>query len=159
MLFSIKIILLGIFSTVAIDIWATFSNKVLNIPRTNWGMVGRWLGHIPKGVYFHGPISSSPAINHELVIGWAFHYLIGITYAALYVATITLVFESHSTLPIAVGFGLLTILSPWFIMQPALGLGVCAHKASKPNLVRFQNFAIHTIFGVALYFGWVGLNA
>jgi len=155
----IKIIILGLLSTASIDIWATFSNRYLGFPRTNWALVGRWIGHIPKGVFFHRPVSSSPEIGNEKAIGWLFHYFIGIVYAAFYFYVVTFLENGEPTIFIAWIFGLVTILSPWFIMQPALGLGICAVKAPSPNMVRLQNFAIHSIFGIALYYGWVGINA
>jgi len=155
----IKVITLDIFATVAIDIWATFSNKVLNFPRTNWAMVGRWLGHIPTGKYMHNPVNSSPEIKYENTIGWVFHYFIGVAYAAIYGVLVIWVLEGSATLFSSWVFGLFTILSPWLILQPALGLGICAVKAPKPNMVRLQNFTIHSIFGIALYCGWQGINA
>ena len=155
----VKVFIVGVFATVVIDIWATFSNKVLRLPRTNWAMVGRWLGHIPSGKYAHNPVSASPEIKSEKAIGWVFHYFIGVVYALIYVAFVVLILQGKATLLAAWVFGLVTILSPWLILQPALGLGLCAAKAPKPNMVRLQNFAIHSIFGVALYFGWIGINA
>jgi len=154
----IKILMIGVFATVMMDIWATFSNRVLKFPRTNWAMVGRWLGHIPKGKFFHNPVSDSPEIKYENGLGWAFHYFIGIVYATFYVAMVLRGFDGSASLITAWFFGLVTIISPWFILQPALGLGVCAIKAPKPNMVRFQNFAIHSVFGIALYYGWQFIN-
>jgi len=154
----IKIVAIGIFATVIMDIWATFSNRILKFPRTNWAMVGRWLGHIPNGKFIHKPISSSPEIKYENILGWAFHYFVGVIYAAFYVVMVIWAFEGNSWLLNAWFFGLVTILSPWFILQPALGLGICAVKAAKPNMVRLQNFAIHSIFGIALYYGWLSVN-
>jgi hypothetical protein len=63
------------------------------------------------------------------------------------------------TLVSAVLFGLITILSPWLLMQPALGLGMFATKAPKANLVRLQNLIIHTIFGLVLYYSYQVSNA
>ncbi|NQZ22780.1 MAG: DUF2938 domain-containing protein [Colwellia sp.] len=154
----IKILAIGIFATVIMDIWATFSNRVLNFPRTNWAMVGRWLGHIPSGKYIHNPVGRSAEIKYESILGWVFHYFVGVIYASFYVAMVLWQGEGSSSLLNAWLFGLLTILSPWFILQPALGLGICAAKAPKPNMVRLQNFAIHSIFGIALYYGWLSIN-
>ena len=149
---------MGIIATAAIDLWATFSSKVLRIPRTNWAMVGRWIGHFPNGTFVHHPISASPAIGNELLLGWVFHYLVGIAYAAIYFVLVFLVLGNTPGPLSAWGFGLVTIVSPWFIMQPCLGLGILAANAPQPNLVRFQNIVIHSIFGIALYFGWVAFD-
>lgn len=145
----------GLFATVAIDIWATFANRALGLPRTNWALVGRWLGHLPARRFVHRPIGAAAPVGNELLIGWAFHYLIGLLYAALYFAYAWIAADGEPTLRSAILFGLLTLLSPWFILQPALGLGVCARRAPRPHHVRLQNIIIHSIFGAALYGGWI----
>lgn len=152
---AVKVALLGIFATIAIDTWATFSNKALNLPRTDWAMVGRWLSHIPTGKLVHNSIRSTSQANHEKLLGWTFHYCIGIVYAALYTMIVLLILDGQPSLASAWVFGMATILSPWLIMQPCLGMGFCATKAAHPNKVRLQNLAIHSIFGTALYYGWL----
>jgi hypothetical protein len=151
---ALRILVMGLTATVAVDLWATFANKILGWPRTNWGMVGRWIGHMRDGQFTHASIGSSPPIVHESILGWAFHYAIGCLYAALYLTYATIVLDGQPTLVSAVLFGLVTILSPWLLMQPALGLGICASKAPRPALVRMQNLIIHTIFGLVLYYAY-----
>lgn len=149
---------LGVLSTLAIDAWSLFVSTVFKFPKTNWAMVGRWIGHMRNGKLTHQSIAAAPAINNELVLGWIFHYLIGIAYAGLYVALVYFYFDKTPSLISAWLFGVVTIVSPWFIMQPGLGLGICARKAANPKLTRLQNLAIHSIFGVALYYSWVAVN-
>lgn len=150
---------MGLTATVAIDLWATFANRVLGWPRTNWAMVGRWIGHMRDGQFMHASIGSAKPIGHESLVGWIFHYATGCIYAVLYVIYVNVVQAGQPTLGSAVLFGWVTILSPWLLMQPALGLGVCAWKAPRPNLVRLQNLIIHTIFGLALYYSHQALDA
>lgn len=149
---ALRILVMGITATVAIDLWATFSNRVLGWPRTHWGMVGRWIGHMRYGRFTHTSIGSSAPVVHESLLGWVFHYVVGCLYAAIYLACVHVAHEGQPTLMSAVLFGWLTILSPWLLMQPALGLGICASKAPRPTLVRMQNLIIHSIFGLALYY-------
>jgi hypothetical protein len=156
---ALRVFMMGITATVAIDVWATFANRMLGLPRTNWGMVGRWIGHMRAGRFTHVSIGSSPPIAHESILGWIFHYVVGCIYAALYLAYTNIVHMGQPTLVSAVIFGLVTILSPWLVMQPALGLGICASKAPRPTLVRMQNVIIHVIFGSALYYSYHLLNA
>ena len=149
---AFQILTMGVIATMAIDLWATFANGVLGWPRTNWRMVGRWIGHIPKGQFTHASIASSPSIRHELVIGWTFHYVVGCIYAGLYVLLVSAVQMYQPTLKSALLFGLATVLAPWFLLQPGLGLGIFASRAPRPNLVRLQNLIIHIMFGLALYY-------
>jgi len=85
--------------------------------------------------------------------------MVGCIYAALYLMYVSTAPMGQPTLVSAVLFGLVTILSPWLLMQPALGLGICASKAPRSNLVRLQNLIIHTIFGLALYYSYQVSNA
>jgi hypothetical protein len=55
-----------------------------------------------------------------------------------------------SVLP-AISFGLLTVVFPFFIMQPCMGLGIAASKTPQPNLARFRSLLTHLIFGFGLY--------
>ena len=156
---ALRILVMGITATVAIDLWATFANRVLGWPRTSWALVGRWIGHMRDGQFTHASIGSAPTIAHESVLGWVFHYVVGCVYAALYLVYVSAAQMGQPTLVSAVLFGLVTILSPWLVMQPALGLGICASNAPRPTLVRMQNLFIHTIFGFALYYSYQALNA
>jgi hypothetical protein len=148
---ALHILVMGITATVAIDVWATFANRMLGWPRTNWAFVGRWIGHMRDGHFTHASIGSSLPIAHEAVLGWVFHYVVGCIYASLYLIYVSTAQVGRPTLVSAVLFGLVTIVSPWLLMQPALGLGICASKAPRANLVRLQNLIIHTLFGLALY--------
>lgn len=156
---ALRVLVMGITATAAIDLWATFANRMLGWPRTNWGMVGRWIGHMRDGQFTHISIGSSPPIVRESMLGWLFHYLVGCIYAALYLMYVSTAQMGQPTLVSAVLFGLVTILSPWLLMQPALGLGMGASKAPRPNLVRLQNLIIHTVFGLMLYYSYQVSNA
>ena len=54
----LHIIITGVIATLILDICATFA-KWLKLPATNWGFVGRWLGHLPSGRFIHRPIIKS----------------------------------------------------------------------------------------------------
>ena len=156
---ALRVLVMGIAATVAIDLWATFTNRVLGWPRTNWRMVGRWIGHMRNGQFTHASIAGSLPVVHESVLGWVFHYLVGCIYAALYLVFVNIALLGRPTLVSSVLFGLVTIVSPWLLMQPALGMGIGASKAPRPILVRLQNLSIHSIFGIALYYSWKVPNA
>jgi hypothetical protein len=155
---SFTVILVGLVATAAIDIWAEFLNKVWKLPVTNWGMVGRWFGHMPRGRFIHAPIKNADPIVGEKVIGWSAHYLIGVIYAAFFLLVVVPTFGGRPTLALGLGFGLSTIVFPWLVLQPGLGLGAFAHRAPKPNVIRLINISIHTIFGASLYLAWLLVN-
>jgi len=52
-----------------------------------------------------------------------------------------------------------TVLMPWLVMQPALGLGVASAKTPNPAGARVKSLATHTVFGLGLYLSALVLAA
>ena len=117
-------------------------------------MVGRWCAHLRTGQFIHRLISLSKPVEYEQTIVWLFHYIIGIRYAYLYVMLMVFIVIKDPSLTSAIIYGLVTLIAPWLVLQPALGLGLFARLAEKPNTIRALNLSVHLIFGVALYFAW-----
>jgi len=116
------------------------------------------VGGFSRGVFTHRPITAAPKVAGEAAIGWAFHYAVGIAYAALYLAIMKLGFGSGPTLLSALVFAIALLVAPWFVMQPALGLGFMAARTPNPATVRAINVSVHAVFGLGLYLGaiaWV----
>jgi hypothetical protein len=150
--------LIGIVATIGMDLWATIVKYIFRLPATDWAMIGRWFGHMPRGVFVHHPISESPAIRHELAIGWIAHYVTGVVYGFLYLYIVVALFSSTPSLGSALVFGIATLVAPWFIMQPGLGMGVFATQAPRPDLIRLINLSMHVAFGASLFLGWLLLQ-
>ncbi|MDH5232165.1 MAG: DUF2938 domain-containing protein [Gammaproteobacteria bacterium] len=142
---------MGFVATLTIDVWAEILSKGFKLPTTNWAMVGRWFAHLPKGQVIHKPIAASDKVKFEAAIGWVLHYVIGIVYAFIYLALL----HAQPDLLSAIIFGLATVLVPWFVLQPGLGMGIFARFAPKPTMTRIINLSMHSIFGAALYLGWL----
>ena len=113
---------------------------------------------MPRGVFVHRPIAATPSIRGELAIGWGFHYVVGIAYAALYLAITRLVLASGPTLISALVFAIALLVVPWFVMQPALGLGFFAARTPQPSVTRIINISGHAAFGVGLYLGAISMS-
>ena len=46
-----------------------------------------------------------------------------------------------------------SVVIPWFILQPGLGLGVMGRKTAKPAIPILNALANHIVYGIALYGG------
>src|SRR5262245_50059706 len=79
-------ILVGIGATALTDVWGYARKPLLGIAPPDYGMVGRWMGHMAHGQFRHEAISKSPPVHGERLIGWTAHYLIGIAFAGLLIA-------------------------------------------------------------------------
>lgn len=147
-------LLIGLLATVLIDIWALVLKHALNLPTTNWAMVGRWVGHLPKGQFVHRPIGNAAPIAGEASLGWATHYVIGMIYGVGYLWLMRDVVAQTPSLVSAIVFSVVLLVAPWFIMLPGLGAGILARRAPRPWLMRGINVSVHVIFGIGLYAGW-----
>ncbi len=105
------------------DQWGLFLKRAFKITPSNICLVGRWLRYMPAGIFKHANIGSTPRKSAECAIGWMAHYTIGITFASAFVTLVGPDWLQHPTLMPAIGFGVITVLAPFFIMQPAFGLG------------------------------------
>lgn len=149
----LPITLTGVIATCLLDLWAVSADRVFGWPRTNWALVGRWFSYLPRGKFRHTPISATSPAPLERLIGWWGHYFVGVAYAMIYMAILSWL-ELAPSFGSAVLFGMITLLAPWMIMQPGMGLGFFAASTPNPPLVRCMNVAAHSIFGLGLYGGW-----
>lgn len=117
----------------------------------DYAMVGRWAGHICRGQWAHNSIAKAPAIAGESVTGWAIHYLTGVLFAALLIAIAGTQWLLNPTLLPALLVGALTVIVPFFVMQPAMGAGIAALRTPFPWKNRLRSLLNHAIFGLGLY--------
>ena len=154
--FVVRALLIGIGATALIDLWALFLRLAFAVPLPDYALVGRWLGHMPAGRFMHASIAAAPHIRGEHIIGWVAHYAIGVTFAGLLLIACGLDWARQPSPGPALAFGILTVVAPYFIMQPGMGLGIAASKTPKPGLARVRSLITHTVFGVGLYVSaWV----
>jgi hypothetical protein len=106
---------------------------------------------MPEGIFKHSNIVSTPPKSAECTVGWIAHYTIGITFAIAFVALVGNNWLQHPTPIPAIVFGVVTVLGPFFIMQPSFGLGFAASKTSNPTQARLRSLMNHTAFGIGLY--------
>ncbi|MCB0213466.1 MAG: DUF2938 domain-containing protein [Anaerolineae bacterium] len=156
MLSIISAILIGLGATLTFDLWGLLLKYTFKIMPSNICLVGRWLRYMPEGTFKHTNIGSAPRKSAECTVGWIAHYLIGISLATAFVALAGHNWLQHPTLMPAIVFGVVTVLAPFAIMQPAFGLGFAAAKTSNPMQARVRSVMNHLAFGIGLYlFAWV----
>lgn len=146
-------LIMGLVATAVLDLWAQFLKQFAGVIPTNWAMVGRWFAHLPHGQFQHAAISQAPVVANERILGWFAHYVVGFSYALIF-----LLLSDEQTMPItwlsAISFGFFTVLAPWLILQPGLGLGYFASNTPNPTATRFLNMLAHMVFGLGLYLAW-----
>jgi hypothetical protein len=77
--------------------------------------------------------------------------MIGTMFAIAFVAFVGKNWLQHPMLIPAMVFGVVTVSMPFFIIQPAFGLGFAASKTSNPAQARVRSLMNHSVFGFGLY--------
>ena len=150
----IEIAVTGLVVTGLADLWQQILSRVAYFPIANWSLVGRRVGWMLRGVFRHRHIGDATVIRGEQAIGWVFHYNIGIVYAGLYLFVVDGLANVELSLVNALLFGLVTVTTPFLLMQPALGLGVMARHAVNRLQILFVTVTTHIVFGVGLFIGF-----
>lgn len=147
----VSVLGVGVGATLFMDTAALIKKRFFAQPSLDYRLVGRWLGHMLDGQIRHPAIAAAAPTRHERLVGWLFHYLTGIVFAALLVVTVGSDWLNAPTLMPAVLTGLFSIAAPWLIMQPAWGMGVAASRTAKPGVARQRSLVTHLTFGLGLY--------
>lgn len=148
----IRTLLTGVGATVVMDVWAVARQRWLGVPRPDYGMVGRWLGHmVHSGRFRHDRIAAAPAVTGERAIGWAAHTLTGMAFAALLPAIWGVAWLHDPTPGPALLVGVATVAAPFLLMQPGMGAGIAASRTPRPAAARLQSVITHAVFGLGLY--------
>lgn len=154
----ISAIVIGIGATLTADLLALFLKAAFKIASPNYCVVGRWLRYMPEGIFKHSNIASTPQKSAECAVGWLAHYVIGVIFGIAFVVLVGNNWLQRPTLIPAIAFGVVTVLAPFFIMQPLFGLGFAASNTSHPIQARFRSLMNHTAFGIGIYLFALLLN-
>ena len=126
------------------DLWNLFLKRTFSLPSLNYCLLGRWLRHMPWGTLRHASITAAPPKSFECKVGWFAHYTIGVVFALVFVVLTSGDWVARPTLLPALLYGIGTVLFPFFIMQPSLGLGIAASRTPKPTQARLKSLVTHT---------------
>jgi hypothetical protein len=152
---AIPALLVGAGATATMDLWALARRRLFGTPLPDYGLVGRWLGHMKDGRFRHDAIAAARPLRGEAILGWTAHYAIGIGFAALLLAVAGPGWLARPSLAPALALGLATVAAPFLVMQPGMGAGVAASRTKRPSAARIQSLVTHTVFGLGLYLaGW-----
>jgi len=149
--YAARAALVGAGATALLDLWSAFLQRWFAVPAPNWSLVGRWVGHVAHGRFAHAAIGKAPPLRGERALGWAAHYAIGIAFAAALFGIEGLEWARNPTLLPALIVGVATVVFPFFVMQPGMGLGFAASKSPNPAQARLRSLTAHAVFGMGLY--------
>ena len=142
---------IGVGATLVMDTWNLFLRRAFSIPSLNYCLLGRWLRHMPAGTFRHMNINSAEPKSLECTVGWIGHYTIGLMLALGFLILVSGEWLVRPTLLPALLYGIGSVVFPFFVMQPSLGLGIASSRTPRPARARMKSLATHMVFGVGLY--------
>jgi hypothetical protein len=151
-------IAIGIGATLLMDLWNLFLKRTFGVPSLNYCLLGRWLRHMPGGTLRHAAITAAAQKPHECTVGWVAHYTIGVVFALGFIGLTSGDWLARPTVLPALLYGLATVVFPFLIMQPSLGLGIAASRTPNPMQARLKSLVTHTVFGIGLYLSALGVS-
>ena len=153
----LRAIAIGAGATLTIDLWAMLLRRAFEIRSLDYCLLGRWVLHMPQGTFAHASIVAAAPKTLECPVGWTAHYSIGATFGVMFVLLVGEAWLARPTVLPALAFGITTVLVPYFVMQPALGLGVASSRTPRPAQARLKSLATHAVFGLGLWL-WATLS-
>lgn len=148
---------MGLGATLVMDLWNLFLKRAFGIPSLDYCLLGRWIRHIPGGTLRHARITAASPKPFECAVGWMAHYTIGVVFALVFVLASGDWLARPTLLP-ALLYGIGTVVFPFFLLQPSLGLGIASSRTPKPTQARLKSLGTHTVFGVGLYVCALGVS-
>lgn len=148
--FLLRTLMIGVGATLMMDLWALLLRQI-GIPSLNFALLGRWIGHLRHGQWTHDSIARASPVPGELLMGWTAHYAIGISFALLLLSTFGLKWARTPSLLPALLIGVVTVLAPLLILQPAMGAGIASTNTPTPILSSLKSLVTHTVYGLGLY--------
>jgi hypothetical protein len=153
----LSVVLIGLAGAALMDVWGLVLRRRFGVATLDYALLGRWIGHVPRGRLVHERIASADPVPAERPLGWLAHYSIGVAFAFVLVAIWGPGWLVAPTPLPALIVGIGTVVAPWFVMQPAMGAGIAGSRSPNPRATRLRNVGTHAVYGVGLYLSAVVL--
>ena len=108
------------------DLWNLFLKRVFGIPSLNYCLLGRWLCHMPAGTLRHASITAAPQKSFQCTVAWLADYSVGVLFSLVFVSLALGDWLRSPTFLLALLYGIVIVVFPFFIMQPSLGFGIAS---------------------------------
>lgn len=147
----VRSLVIGAGATLVMDLWAAFLRASFGVASLDIALLGRWVGHLTRGRFTHENIGRATPVRYERAIGWTAHYTIGVTFAAVLLSIAGVEWMERPTVIPPLFVSWVTLVAPFFVMQPAMGAGIAASRTPRPNVARLRSVVTHTVYGLGLY--------
>jgi len=144
----------GLVGSIFMDVIEEIMSKVGIQSGVKATHIGRWAHGLSKGKFYYSDIDKVAPVNNELKIAFVFHYLVGGGLVALGYPVLLYfynIFSLSLPIPLAVVYGLLTCVFPWFILMPSIGKGMAGNQMPAQAMPIIAPVISHLAYGLGLW--------
>lgn len=151
--FLFRSLMAGVAAATAADAGRTLYQLATGFPPVNWSVSGRWFLMVLSGQPYVPNIGAAPTLPNELLAGHIAYYTISILFAAVYLLALSQIFKRKPSVRNGLLFGWITMIFPFFVQMPAMGMGILASNTATPVLIMLRTVVHHSSFGLGLALG------
>ncbi len=140
----------GIVGALLMDVTEAYAAKRGIYSGVSVALIGRWFIGLLHGKVLHQNIHDTKSLQHEVGVGWAFHFLIGGGGVALIYPMLLVVLGCPlrgNHIPGGIVFGLATSMLPWFILLPSFGWGMFGRRGPQGSNPVLASTLSHIPYG------------
>jgi hypothetical protein len=143
----------GVLATVVMDVLNRLVARTGILSRMDMGTLGRMAAGWVRGHFRYGHPQEIAPVANEGLYGVATHYTIGVSFALAYLVGWNLWVGGPASPVWALPYGVATTAASWFLVYPAMGLGVCGRRSPDGIKAPLSSLVNHVFYGVGLAMG------
>jgi hypothetical protein len=151
-----EVILMGIFSTIIMDIGFVFL-KITKIVKGSMEpqFLGRWILNMFNGEFIQENIRIATQMKLEKPVSIIIHYLTGIFLVGIFLLLRKKIKIFPGSIYMGLVFGWITLLIPWLFFYPCIGFGFFGLDTPEGSNNIVYSIIYHSFFGLGITL-WLG---
>ena len=140
----------GVLGTLVMDVLNHLVSQTGLLLKIDVRMIGRMSAGWLRGRFLYENPGQIEPHEHELILGYAAHYAIGLVLATVFVIGWDQFISGPISPLLALFYGFATTVASEFFVYPSMGLGVCGRLSAEGIKAALSPLANHLFFGVGM---------
>jgi uncharacterized membrane protein YeaQ/YmgE (transglycosylase-associated protein family) len=140
----------GAFGTLVMDSLNHVFARTGMLSKIDMGMIGRMSAGWARGRFRYRHPGELEQVANERLYGYITHYTIGVGFAVTYLLGWDLLVGGPASPLWALAYGVATTVASYFLVFPAMGLGVVGRRSPEGIRSPLSSLANHLFYGVGM---------
>ena len=143
-------VVVGVAGTLVMDVLNGLFARTGVISKIDAGTIGRMSAGWARGRFRYNDPGEMKAVSHEMLLGFATHYAIGIALALIFVIGWDLLVGGPVSPIWTFAYGVTTTVASLFIVYPSMGFGIFGLRSPEGVKSSLSSLANHAFFGLGM---------